>query len=103
MDEQPTVQQTQPVASAPQYQNPETCSAASPLSMGSYVGMLVLSLIPIVNLIMFLVWGFGSPNLNRRNYGRAALIVLAIVVFLEIVALVSGVNSLHGNFPGYRT
>lgn len=102
MDE-PTAPQTQPVASAPQYQNPTACSTASPLSMGSYVGMLVLSLIPIVNLIMFLVWGFGSPNLNRRNYGRAALIVLAIVIFLEFVALVSGVNSFLGNFSGYRT
>jgi di/tricarboxylate transporter len=34
---------------------------------------------------MFFVWGFGSHNVNRKNFGRAALIVYAIIIVLCIV------------------
>lgn len=87
------------------YQNPMAYADTSPLSLGSYAGMLVLSLIPVVNLIMFLVWGFGSPNLNRRNFGRAALIILAVIVVLDIIfgaAMMSWIVSFAGTLPGVR-
>ncbi len=58
---------------------------ASPLTVGDYFVMLLISLIPVVNLIMLLVWGFGNSNLNRRNYARAQLIFVVIGIVLGIV------------------
>ncbi len=56
-----------------------------PLSVGQYVGMFLLMLIPIVNLILLLVWGFGSTNQNRKNFARAALIMALIGIFITII------------------
>ncbi len=85
------------------YRNPAAYADTSPLSLGSYAGMLVLSMIPLVNLIMFFVWGFGSQNLNRRNFGRAALIIIAVIIVLNIIfgaAIGVWVYSILGNTPG---
>lgn len=47
-----------------------------------FVTLLILS-IPIVNIIMLLVWGFGSQgNVNRQNYCRASMIWIAIGIGL---------------------
>jgi hypothetical protein len=60
-------------------------SDTSPEKLGGYVGMMLLSMIPVVNIVMFLVWGFGSHNVNRRNFGWAALIVFAILFVLGMI------------------
>ncbi len=58
---------------------------STPLSVGSYIIMFLISAIPIVNIIMLFVWGFGNSSLNRKNWARAQLIVLAVVTVLGIV------------------
>jgi hypothetical protein len=62
-----------------------------PLTVGEwFVTMLVLA-IPLVNIVMGLVWAFGSGgNINRRNYCRAALIWMAIGIVLAISFAVMG-------------
>lgn len=67
------------------YSAPAPYEDASPLSIGNYLIMMIISVIPIVNLVMLFVWGFGNSNLNRKNYARAQLIVLAIGVVLSII------------------
>lgn len=68
------------------YQNPAIREEdTAPEKLGGFLGMMLLSLVPVVNLVMFFVWGFGSHNVNRKNFGRAALIVLAIVIVLCII------------------
>jgi len=47
--------------------------------------MLLLSLIPVVNIVMFFVWAFGSENPSRRNFGRAQLLILLIGVVLCVL------------------
>lgn len=58
-----------------------------------FVTQLVLA-IPFVNIIMLLVWGFGSSgNPNRRNFCRATLIWVAIAIGLYVLiflALIAG-------------
>ena len=76
------VYQDQPAAA---YSAPAPYQDASPLSIGNYLIMMIISVIPIVNLVMLFVWGFGNSNLNRKNYARAQLIVLAIGVVLSII------------------
>jgi len=76
------VYQDQPAAA---YTTPAPYEDASPLSIGSYLIMMIVSVIPIVNLVMLFVWGFGNSNRNRKNYARAQLIVLAIGIVLSII------------------
>lgn len=69
-------------------QNPNRLSDyedASPLSMGSYLIMMIVSAVPVVNLIMLFAWAFGNSNQNRKNFARAQLIVLAACVILFLL------------------
>ncbi|EFM12434.1 hypothetical protein PaecuDRAFT_1114 [Paenibacillus curdlanolyticus YK9] len=46
-------------------------------------------MIPIVNIIMLFVWGFGSnTNPNKANYAKASLILAAIGIGLYIILFV---------------
>ncbi|WP_219833929.1 hypothetical protein [Paenibacillus sp. R14(2021)] len=58
-------------------------------SVKSWLGTLLLLMIPIVNLILLLVWAFGGgANQNLRNYSRASLLLILIVgVLYAIIAL----------------
>jgi hypothetical protein len=46
---------------------------------------LIVAAIPVVGLVMCIVWAFGGSNLNRRNYFRAALILMAALIVLGII------------------
>ncbi len=57
-----------------------------PLTTGEwFVTMLILGL-PLVGLIMYFVWAFSAGNLGRRNFCRAALLWMAIVLGLCLIA-----------------
>jgi len=60
----------------------------SVMSVKDWLFMWLIFIIPCVNIVMVFVWAFGSGgNLNRRNYCRAYLIVLAIILALYLVVL----------------
>lgn len=62
-----------------------------PLSVGGFLLTMIVMAIPLIGFIMLLVWAFGSGNVNRRNYARAALILSLIAIGLVIVlSLVMG-------------
>ena len=51
-----------------------------------WFGTLIVLIIPIVGLVLYIVWAFGTGgNLNRRNYCRASLILMAISIGLSII------------------
>ncbi|KIL51120.1 hypothetical protein [Jeotgalibacillus campisalis] len=54
----------------------------------SWVGTILLLMIPLVNLVLLFVWGFGSENSQRKNYSRATLIVMGIVLAVYLVIFV---------------
>ena len=67
------------------YNNPYMYEDTSPLTVGNYLVMLIIGAIPIVNLVMLFVWGFGNSNLNKKNFARAQLICLAIGFLLTFL------------------
>ena len=79
----------------------------SPMSLGQYLVMLLLLCIPIANVILLFVWGFGSSvNLNKKNLARAALILAGISIVLSIflgAAITNLVASIisAGGYGGY--
>ncbi len=56
------------------------------MSIGEWVITLLLTSIPIVNIVMLFVWGFGSAtNPTKANFAKASLIFVLAAVVLWIV------------------
>lgn len=54
-----------------------------PLSVGDYLFIGFILMIPVINVIVFLTWAFDKySNLNRRNLAKAGLIYLGVCVVL---------------------
>lgn len=80
-------QSSQPTYTAPYSNyNQTSTNISSPLTVGQYIGMFILTAIPFVGFILLLVWAFGSEsNMNKKNYARAALILALIGIILSII------------------
>lgn len=107
MDNNQYYQPTQPVDTPPQnngyYQQPSyqqpyqapyqpmpVCDdTREVMSIGSYIGMFILSAIPIVNIICWIVW-LVSPNTNKnkKNFILAQIIIIAVSYAVAILACV---------------
>ena len=58
----------------------------------------LIMMIPLVNLIMMLVWAFGSnTNPNKANYFKATLILFAILMAIYLVLAVVIFGSIAAN------
>lgn len=81
------------------YQNMDT----SPMSMGDWLLTILAAMIPCAGLVLYLVWAFSSTgNVNRRNFCRAQLIVMAVVFVLYlIIAIVFGAAFLSSGTSMY--
>ncbi|MBP5624810.1 MAG: hypothetical protein J6X36_08070 [Lachnospiraceae bacterium] len=86
---QPIPPQGQPIPpynyGAPVY-NPQNLE---PVSIGTWVGIILLSLIPCVNIILLFVWAFGDGKESRKNWAKAQLIVIAIAIVVYIILLLA--------------
>ena len=57
-----------------------------PTSIGNWIITLIVTMIPIVNIIMLFVWGFSrSTNPTKANWAKAALIMIAIWIVLGLL------------------
>ncbi|WIV13746.1 hypothetical protein [Proteiniborus sp. MB09-C3] len=55
------------------------------VSIGTWVLILILTAIPVVNIISLFVMAFGIGNQNIKNYGKAALIIMGIGIVLAML------------------
>jgi len=83
-----------------------TITAASPAHDGVGVGewfvTLLLLGIPVVNLILLLVWGFGGTTEPcKRNFCRAVLVFTLIGVVVWLISFFAGLT-LFSRFPELR-
>lgn len=61
------------------------------LTVGQYIATFILSAIPFIGFILMLVWAFDSgTNLNKKNYARAVLLLLAIGIAASILISIIG-------------
>jgi len=62
-----------------------------PITVGDWFLTILISAIPIINIIMLFVWGFGSStHPSKANWAKAMLIWLVIAIlfyFLIFVAI----------------
>lgn len=78
---------------APPYGTPDT----QPVSIGGWIGVMLLTCLPLVNLIMLFVWAFSSSTKKSlKNYARASLILaligVVLVVVVSIILAVCGIS-----------
>ncbi|MFX3634173.1 MAG: hypothetical protein ACE3L7_16300 [Candidatus Pristimantibacillus sp.] len=63
--------------------------AAPEVSFKDWMLTILLMAIPVVNIIMLFVWGFGSgTNPSKANFAKASLLWMAIGIVLYIVIFV---------------
>ena len=60
------------------------------VSVGFWVFALIVMAIPLVNIVMMFVWAFAGENQSRKNYFRATLILLALMIALVVVLAAVG-------------
>ncbi len=65
-------------------------------SMGSWLGTLLLLLIPVIGWILCLVWAFGHGAADRRNFCRAYLLYMLAAAALLAAAVYYGIPLLTG-------
>lgn len=94
--ETPEIDAQQPAYRAPAMQNsyaassyvPPRTDENQPLTVGQFLLMDLICAVPVLNLIMLVMWGFGSePNANRKNWARSRLIWVAIGMGFTILIL----------------
>lgn len=103
----------QPNYQQPPYQQPYQPAPPAPafdpttqvMSIGSYIGMFILSSIPLVNVICWIVWLCSpSTNKNKKNFIWATIIlslitsVVATVCYLAFGTALLGALSSAGTY-----
>ena len=79
-------------------QNYDQGMDTSPMSMGDWLLTILVSMIPCAGIVLYFVWAFGKTgNINRRNFCRANLIIMAGVFVLYLIfVLVFGIAFISG-------
>ncbi len=97
-------QPQQPVYNQPPVQQPfypPYDPTTQVMSVGQYVGMFILSAIPIVNIICWIVWLCSSnTNKNKKNYIKASIIlwIIGLVIWLIILAILTATGASLGSY-----
>ncbi|MBE4909832.1 hypothetical protein IMZ08_17495 [Bacillus luteolus] len=55
------------------------------VSVGTWIIILIILAIPIINIIVYLILAFGDYNENLKNFAKASLIIIVIGFFLAIL------------------
>lgn len=62
---------------------------AEEVTLGDWMVTILLSAIPVVNLVMLFLWAFGSTtNPSKANWAKATLIWMVIGIVLAILFVV---------------
>lgn len=74
-----------------------TRRSASVLSTKDWLITLIITAIPLVNIVMLFVWSFGDgANPNKANWAKATLLLMAIMIGLYILLFVIIFGALMG-------
>lgn len=58
-----------------------------PVSVGGWLGTIILSAIPVVNLILWIIWAFAAKRPSRRSFSIAMLILTVVFIALAVGAI----------------
>ena len=58
------------------------------VSTGLWVLILILTAIPLINIIALLIMAISAENKNIRNYGKASLLLIILPIILYILLII---------------
>lgn len=58
-----------------------------PVSVGGWIGTILLSALPGLNLILWIIWAFAARRPSRRSFSIAMLVLTLIFAALIAVAI----------------
>lgn len=80
----------QPTAAAKQSELALKPEKIKPLQTWKFIGMFIITTIPVINLIMVLIWSFsGGFNKNTRSFARATLILWIVGLVLLVATAIA--------------
>ena len=71
----------------PMYQQTNN-NLEEPVTLGEWIILFLISMVPCVNIIMLFVWAFGSnTKTSKKNYCRASLIITAVILVIYFIVI----------------
>lgn len=71
------------------YQNSQSTHLEEPVSVKEWVVTYLILMIPLVNIVMLFVWGFGdSAKMSKANAMKAYLILSGIIIGLYVLVFI---------------
>lgn len=71
------------------YNTYESGQDTSPMSMGDWILTILAAMIPCGGIVIYFIWAFSkSTNINRRNFCRAQLVIMGIVLAIYLIFVV---------------
>lgn len=65
-----------------------------PMTLGEWIGTILLTLIPCVNIVLLFVWAFSSTEKKTKsNWAKATLIIAAIGVAIYLILIFALVSA----------
>ena len=62
-------------------------SGEKPVSIGGWVGTILLGCVPVVNIILWLIWAFTAKCRSRRTFSIACLILTGALLLIALLAV----------------
>lgn len=89
---EPETERRRPAYWQPGNTRPQPVESPESIGTSTYLGMLIVSGIPVLGLVLLLIWAFDSPGRpNRRSFARA-LLILRLIVWIVALVLVFGIS-----------
>lgn len=74
----------------------EKISGAVIPTTGAYFGRMLLLCIPVINIVAAFVWGFAGETIEKKRFGRGALLVIAAVIVLSVICALAAYYVMKG-------
>ena len=55
-----------------------------PVSVASFIGMLIVSMIPVIGLICLIFWAAGN-NVTKKNFAIAYLLLAVVMITIGLI------------------
>ena len=57
------------------------------VSIGDWILTMILTSIPVINIIMLCIWAFGGDNtpVSKKNWAKATLIIAAVSIVIALI------------------
>ena len=58
-----------------------------PVSIGGWVGTILLGCVPVLNIILWVIWAFTAKCRSRRTFSIACLILTGALLLIALLAV----------------